>query len=229
MSNFPLYDLRGVGKEYPGPTGTIEILKGLDLRVEEGQSVAVLGASGSGKSTLLHVLGTLDTATCGDVFFRGEDLNALDEEARARLRNREVGFVFQFHHLLPEFTTLENIAMPGLISGMPRAEALARAAEVLKLTGLDQRSSHKVTTLSGGERQRAAIARAILLRPRVLLADEPTGNLDEKTGARIARLLFDLNEELGMAMVVVTHNVELARQMGRRLELRSGELYEHTS
>ncbi|BBD07054.1 ABC transporter ATP-binding protein [Desulfovibrio ferrophilus] len=228
MSNFPLYDLRGVGKEYPGPSGTIQILKDLNLRVEEGESVAVVGASGAGKSTLLHVLGTLDTATSGEVFFRGENLNVFGEEARARLRNKEIGFVFQFHHLLPEFTTLENIAMPGLIAGMSKAKALARASEVLDLTGLSQRSSHKVTTLSGGERQRAAIARAIMLKPQVLLADEPTGNLDEKTGERIARLLFDLNEELGMAMVVVTHNVELARQMGRRFELRSGELYEQT-
>lgn len=229
MSNFPLYDLRGVGKEYPGPSGTIQILNDLNLRVDEGQSVAVLGASGAGKSTLLHVLGTLDTATSGEVLFRGQDLGSFDEDARAALRNREIGFVFQFHHLLPEFTTLENIAMPGLIAGMPRAEALERAAEVLALTGLSGRSEHKVTTLSGGERQRAAIARAILLKPRVLLADEPTGNLDEKTGERIARLLFDLNEELGMAMVVVTHNIVLARQMGRRFELRSGELYEQTS
>jgi len=229
MSNFPLYDLRAVGKEYPGPSGTIQILNNLDLRVEEGQSVAVLGASGAGKSTLLHVLGTLDTATSGEVLFRGQDLNAFDEEARAGLRNREIGFVFQFHHLLPEFTTLENIAMPGLIAGLPKSEALDRAAEMLDLTGLTGRAQHKVTTLSGGERQRAAIARAILLKPRVLLADEPTGNLDEKTGERIARLLFDLNEELGMAMVVVTHNTDLARQMGRRFELRSGELYEQTS
>ena len=227
MNNKPLYELRGVGKDYPGPKGELSILGGLDLRVAQGESVAVLGASGAGKSTLLHILGLLDVATSGEVLFRGEAVGDMGEDARAALRNREIGFVFQFHHLLPEFTTLENVAMPGLIAGMGPAEARARAAEALELTGLTERAQHKVTTLSGGERQRAAIARAILLRPAVLLADEPTGNLDQRTGGRIARLLYDLNEELGMTMVVVTHNVELADGMTRSLELRSGELYEH--
>ena len=226
MNNKPLYELRGVGKDYPGPNGDLAILSGLDLRVVQGESVAVLGASGAGKSTLLHILGLLDVATSGEVLFRGEAVGGMGENARAALRNREIGFVFQFHHLLPEFTTLENVAMPGLIAGMDQAEARERAAEALELTGLTERALHKVTTLSGGERQRAAIARAILLRPAVLLADEPTGNLDERTGGRIARLLYDLNEELGMTMVVVTHNVELADGMTRSLELRSGELYE---
>ena len=227
MNNKPLYELRGVGKDYPGPKGELSILGGLDLRVAQGESVAVLGASGAGKSTLLHILGLLDVATSGEVLFRGEAVGGMAEDARAALRNREIGFVFQFHHLLPEFTTLENVAMPGLIAGMGPAKARARAAEALELTGLTERAQHKVTTLSGGERQRAAIARAILLRPAVLLADEPTGNLDQRTGGRIARLLYDLNEELGMTMVVVTHNVELADGMTRSLELRSGELYEH--
>ena len=226
MNNKPLYELRAVGKDYPGPNGDLAILSGLDLRVAQGESVAVLGASGAGKSTLLHILGLLDVATSGEVLFRGEAVGAMGENARAALRNREIGFVFQFHHLLPEFTTLENVAMPGLIAGMSQAEARERAAEALELTGLTERALHKVTTLSGGERQRAAIARAILLRPAVLLADEPTGNLDQRTGGRIARLLYDLNEELGMTMVVVTHNVELADGMTRSLELRSGELYE---
>ncbi|MCK9240966.1 ABC transporter ATP-binding protein [Desulfocurvus sp.] len=225
--NFPLYDLQGVGKEYPGPGGSLAILKGLDLRVERGESVAVLGASGAGKSTLLHVLGGLDVPTAGKVLFEGRDVARMGEPERAHLRNREMGFVFQFHHLLPEFSTLENVAMPGLIAGLGRAGALARAAEALELVALDHRAAHKVTTLSGGERQRAAIARAILMRPKALLADEPTGNLDEATGGRIGTLLFDLNKELGMTLVVVTHNVELAARMGRRLELRSGELYEH--
>ncbi|WP_461210291.1 ABC transporter ATP-binding protein [Desulfocurvus sp. DL9XJH121] len=229
MSNLPLYELQGVGKDYPGPSGSIEILKNLDLVVAEGESVAVLGSSGAGKSTLLHLLGSLDTASSGRVLFRGQDMGALDAEARARLRNRDIGFVFQFHHLLPEFTTLENVAMPGFIAGQAKAEARERAAEALKLVGLEDRDQHRVTTLSGGERQRAAIARAILLRPSVLLADEPTGNLDERTGGRIARLLYELNEELGMTLVVVTHNVELAGGMSRRLELRSGELYEQNS
>jgi lipoprotein-releasing system ATP-binding protein len=203
------------------------ILKGLDLRVERGESVAVLGASGAGKSTLLHMLGGLDVPSGGKVLFEGRDVARMGEPERAHLRNREMGFVFQFHHLLPEFSTLENVAMPGLIAGLGRAEATARAAEALDLVALGQRAAHKVTTLSGGERQRAAIARAILMRPKALLADEPTGNLDEATGERIGALLFELNKELGMTLVVVTHNVELAARMGRRLELRSGELYEH--
>lgn len=225
--NFPLYDLQGVGKEYPGPGGSLVILKGLDLRVERGESVAVLGASGAGKSTLLHVLGGLDIPSEGQVLFEGRDVARMGEPERAHLRNREMGFVFQFHHLLPEFSTLENVAMPGLIAGLGRAEAFERAAQALDLVALGQRAAHKVTTLSGGERQRAAIARAILMRPKALLADEPTGNLDEATGERIGGLLFELNRELGMTLVVVTHNVELAARMGRRMELRSGELYEH--
>lgn len=225
--NFPLYDLQGVGKEYPGPGGSLVILKNLNLRVESGESLAVLGASGAGKSTLLHVLGTLDTPTDGTVLFEGRDLAGMGERERARLRNLEMGFVFQFHHLLPEFSTLENVAMPGLIAGRPRPEAFQAAEEALRLVDLTQRSDHKVTTLSGGERQRAAIARAILLRPQALLADEPTGNLDQRTGDHIGGLLTELNAELGMTLVVVTHNAQLAARMGRRMELRSGELYEH--
>ena len=147
--------------------------------------------------------------------------------SRAELRNREIGFVFQFHHLLAEFSTLENVAMPGIIGGMDRGEALERARETLALVGLEHRLEHRVTTLSGGERQRAAIARAVLLRPKVVLADEPTGNLDEKTGRSVGELLVSLNRNLGMTFVVVTHNVELASVLGRRLELRSGELYAH--
>jgi len=227
--NFPLYDLRGVGKEYPGPGGSLVILNDLNLQVDRGESIAVLGASGAGKSTLLHVMGTLDTPSSGQVLFDGQDLVRMPERKRAALRNRDMGFVFQFHHLLPEFTTLENVAMPGIIAGLPRDEAFAKAEDALRLAALTERTSHKVTTLSGGERQRAAIARSILLRPKALLADEPTGNLDERTGDHIGALLFELNAELGMTLVVVTHNALLAARMGRRLEMRSGELYEHTS
>lgn len=227
MSNSPLYELAGVGKEVAGPTENLVILRSVDLRVEEGDSLAVLGASGSGKSTLLHILGTLDHSSWGMVRYLGRDLAGLTERERVRLRNREIGFVFQFHHLLPEFSTLENVAMPGLIAGKGRAESLALAAAALERVEMTGRAGHKVTTLSGGERQRAAIARAILLRPRVLLADEPTGNLDEKTGERVAALLSELNETLHMTLVVVTHNLSLASRMRRRLELRSGELYEH--
>jgi lipoprotein-releasing system ATP-binding protein len=203
------------------------VLKNVDLTIARGESLAVLGSSGSGKTTLLHLLGTLDTVTSGKIFLNDVDLSTLGGRQRARLRNRDIGFVFQFHHLLPEFTTLENVAMPAFIAGKGRSEGLRLAKEALDMVDLGHRLEHKVTTLSGGERQRAAIARAILLRPRVLLADEPTGNLDEENGSRIGELLVSLNNELGMTFVVVTHNPALAGMMHRRMELRSGELYAH--
>ncbi len=224
----PLFTLTGVGREYEGPAEKVTVIQNLDLTIQQGESIAVVGASGSGKSTLLHLLGTLDTPSWGEIRFRDADLASLPAERKALLRNREIGFVFQFHHLLPEFTTVENVAMQAIISGMPRRKALALARETLALVGLETRMEHRVTTLSGGERQRAAIARAILMRPSVLLADEPTGNLDERTGSSVARQLLALNEQLGMTLVVVTHNADLANLMQRRLELRSGELYVHT-
>lgn len=216
-----------VDKEFEGPSETVRVLRNIDLTIGRGESLAVLGSSGSGKTTLLHLLGTLDTATSGKIFLNDVDLSTLGGRQRARLRNREIGFVFQFHHLLPEFTTLENVAMPAFIAGKGRAEGIRLAKEALDMVGLTHRQEHKVTTLSGGERQRAAIARAILLRPKVLLADEPTGNLDEENGSRIGDLLVSLNNELGMTFVVVTHNPALAGMMHRRMELRSGELYAH--
>ncbi|HCR12911.1 ABC transporter ATP-binding protein [Solidesulfovibrio sp.] len=221
----PLYALRGLRKVYQGPAEEVVVLKGLDFEIPAGDSMAILGASGSGKSSLLHLLGALDRPTAGEIRFRGRDLASLAPAEAARVRNREIGFVFQFHHLLPEFTTLENVAMPALIAKIGRREAFARAKESLSLVGLDERAEHRVTTLSGGERQRAAIARAVLLRPVVLLADEPTGNLDEATGAKVGDVLARLNAELGMTLVVVTHNHNLAAGMGRRLELQGGELY----
>ena len=221
----PLYALRGLRKVYQGPAEEVVVLKGLDFEIPAGDSMAILGASGSGKSSLLHLLGALDRPTAGEIRFRGRDLASLAPAEAARVRNREIGFVFQFHHLLPEFTTLENVAMPALIAKIGRREAFARAKESLSLVGLDERAEHRVTTLSGGERQRAAIARAVLLRPVVLLADEPTGNLDEATGAKVGDVLARLNVELGMTLVVVTHNHNLAAGMGRRLELQGGELY----
>ena len=223
-----LYDLRGVGKEYQGPSEKVVVLKNLNLAIRSGESVAVLGASGSGKTTLLHLLGGLDTPTTGKIFFQDRELSGLSLAQTAKLRNRDIGFVFQFHHLLPEFTTLENTAMPGFIAGIRKEKALASAAEALRLVGLDERADHRVTTLSGGERQRAAIARAVLLRPKVLLADEPTGNLDEQTGERVGDMLARLNRELGMTLVLVTHNHNLASLMGRRMELHGGELYART-
>ncbi len=227
MNSERVYNLIGVGKEFVGPRERLEVLKKIDLTVTRGESVAILGASGSGKSTLLHILGTLDEPSRGEVHFLGQDVQRLDIGKKARMRNREIGFVFQFHYLLPEFNALENVAMPAIVAGRPLKEALGMAEEALELVGLSNRKDHRVTTLSGGERQRAAIARAILQRPKVVLADEPTGNLDEKTGSRVADLLEGLNRDLGMTFVVVTHNQDLAGRMARRLELRSGELYAH--
>ena len=221
-----VYILDNVGKAYVQGEETITVLSGVELTVRGGDSLAIVGASGSGKSTLLQLMGTLDVPTSGSILFNGSDISTLDWKERARLRNRNRGFVFQFHHLLPEFSTLENVAMPGIISGMARGKALEKADAALSRVGLAHRSHHRVTTLSGGERQRAAIARAILLEPAVVLADEPTGNLDERTGREINDLLLHLNKDQGVTLIVVTHNAELAQCMRRTLELRSGELYE---
>lgn len=226
MNNL-LYSLVGIGKTYQGPAEELTILKNINLEIIHGQSVAIVGASGSGKSTLLHILGTLDQPSSGEIFFENQNMRELDENARARKRNRDIGFVFQFHHLLPEFNTLENVAMPGIIAGHPTSALHAKAEHMLELVGLGDRLQHKVTTLSGGERQRASIARALLLDPKVILADEPTGNLDEKTAATVISLLLDLNQRLHTTIIVVTHNLALANQMDRQLVLRSGELYEH--
>lgn len=219
-----LYRFDSVSKEYQGPGETLTVLNSVSPRIGHGESIAVVGASGAGKSTFLHLLGTLDTPTRGTILFEDQDITAMTPEEMANLRNKSIGFVFQFHHLLPEFSTLENVAMQAVIGGMGREEAFALAEEALQSVGLQGKEKRSVTTLSGGERQRAAIARAILVKPRVLLADEPTGNLDEKTGAGVAELLLTLNRDRGMAMVVVTHNREIADLMERRLELRSGDL-----
>ncbi len=221
-----IYELENVQKIVSAPSGPLEILSGVSLAVGEGETAAILGASGSGKSTLLHIMGALDEPTGGRILFGGRDLAKLGSGEKARLRNREIGFVFQFHHLLPEFTTSENVAMQALLSGMPRRKALALAEDALEKVGLAERGGYDVTTLSGGERQRAAIARAILLSPRVLLADEPTGNLDGRNGDSIADLLLKLNRERSMTLVMVTHNREMAARMQRCFELRSGVLYE---
>ena len=221
-----LYRFDNVSKEYQGPGETLAVLKDVSLSIDRGESIAVVGASGAGKSTFLHLLGTLDTPTRGTVYFEGRDVTAMGSDEKADLRNKSIGFVFQFHHLLPEFSTLENVAMQAVIGGMAKDAAFSLAEEALRSVGLQGKEKQSVTTLSGGERQRAAIARAILVKPRVLLADEPTGNLDEKTGAGVAELLLTLNRDRGMAMVVVTHNREIAGLMERRLELRSGDLYD---
>jgi len=226
MSNDPLYRLVGVEKVFSGPPEDIRVLRKIDLTIDKGESLAIVGASGSGKTTLLHLLGTLDEVSSGQIFLNNIDLSKLDGRQRAKLRNQDIGFVFQFHHLLPEFSTLENVAMPAFIAGKGRGEGLELAREALGMVGLEHRLEHKVTTLSGGERQRVAIARSILLRPKVLLADEPTGNLDKENGNMIGELLVSLNKELGMTFVVVTHNPDLANMMHRRVELRLGELYD---
>lgn len=221
-----VYRLKNVGKAYEQGEETVTVLSGVELAVSGGDSLAIVGASGSGKSTLLQLMGTLDVPSSGTILFNGDDISTLGWKERARIRNKNMGFVFQFHHLLPEFSTLENVAMPGIIGGMAKGEALERADAALSRVGLAHRRHHRVTTLSGGERQRAAIARAILLEPAVVLADEPTGNLDERTGREINDLLLHLNKDQGVTLIVVTHNAELAQCMRRTLELRSGELYE---
>ncbi|MDD2966101.1 MAG: ABC transporter ATP-binding protein [Desulfovibrionaceae bacterium] len=224
-----LYRFENVSKVFDDCGKKLAIFENVNVSIERGESLAIVGASGSGKSTLLHLMGALDSPSTGRVLFDNQDLAAFSPEAKARFRNTELGFVFQFHHLLPEFTTVENVAMQALIGGVPRSRAMKEARAMLEKVGLGHRLEHKVTTLSGGERQRAAIARAVLCKPRVLLADEPTGNLDESTGAQVGALLAELNKTMGMTLVVVTHNRELAVQMGRSLELRAGVFYDKTN
>ena len=199
-------------------------MKGIDLTVFPGETVAIEGASGAGKSTLLHLLGALDRPTEGKVFFQGQDLFDRNDGELAEMRNRHIGFVFQFHHLLPEFSALENTMMPGLIKGMGRSEAAAVAEGILDRLGLRDRLQHKPGQLSGGEQQRVAVARALMLSPQVILADEPTGNLDTQTGEEVHNLMLNINRERGITMVLVTHNPALAAKMTRRVRLVDGRL-----
>jgi lipoprotein-releasing system ATP-binding protein len=210
-------------KSYGNGTKRVEVLKGVDLNFSRGEKAAIVGASGVGKTTLLHVLGTLDRPTDGKVFYEGKDIYALNEKELALFRNREIGFVFQFHHLLPEFSALENTMMPCLIQGIPKKESASRAEAILTLVGLKERLSHKPGELSGGEQQRVAVARALVLEPKVLLADEPTGNLDTKTGESVFDLLQELNQIKGVTLIVVTHNLKLAEKLSRQIQLIDGK------
>jgi lipoprotein-releasing system ATP-binding protein len=220
----PFVKVEGLGKTYLMGDRPIEVLRGIDLELQAGELVALTGPSGAGKSTFLHVVGTLDAPSAGRVLFDGVDVFAGGEEALAAFRNQAIGFVFQSHHLLPEFTALENAMMPALIQRRPRAEAADRAAHMLELVGLQDRVTHRPGELSGGEQQRVALARALCLAPRLLLADEPTGNLDPRTADGIHELLHELNASLGITAVVVTHNERLAESLPRRLRLTAGRL-----
>jgi lipoprotein-releasing system ATP-binding protein len=228
MSDVPaggaLIAARGLAKAYRTPAGPISVLAGLDLDVRAGEMLAIVGSSGVGKSTLLHVLGTLDRPDAGSLTFDGEDVLSLPEHRRREFRNRWIGFVFQFHHLLPEFTALENVSMPMLIARRPAEEARRAAQALLDELGLEARSGHRPGELSGGEQQRVAVARALVRGPRALLADEPTGNLDRASGDRLHELLRRLNRERGLTVIVVTHNEGLAQACDRVLRLEGGVL-----
>lgn len=219
-------ECRGVEKTYHDGTRELRILRGIDLVVREGESLAISGPSGVGKSTLLHILGTLDKPTAGDVYFRGAAYSNTGRNEINRIRNKEIGFVFQFYHLLPEFNALENVMMPAISMGARRSSCRGRAEELLEKVGLAERMTHKPGMLSGGEQQRVAIARALFNKPSVVMADEPTGNLDERTGVGITELLWKLNESERMTLVIVTHDDSLAEHADRWVYLHEGKAQE---
>jgi len=216
--------VRGLWKVFETRGGSVEALKGIDLDISSGETLAVVGVSGSGKSTLLHIIGTLDRPTEGQVFYGDNDIFGQNEAELAEFRNREIGFVFQFHYLLPEFSALENVMMPCLINRMETEQAREAALDVLNKVGLEHRLEHRPGEMSGGEQQRVAIARAVVLKPKVVLADEPTGNLDLDTGASVLDMFLKLNDEYGITSVIVTHNHEIAKRMKRRIRLSDGKI-----
>jgi len=224
MNKATLIRIEGLRKSFPKRGGSLEVLKGIDLSVARGETLGVVGVSGAGKTTLLQIVGTLDRATSGSVFYEGRELMSLPEEELAAFRNRSIGFVFQFHHLLPEFNARENVMLPCMISGADRIEAGRRADALLSEVGLSERLTHRVGELSGGEQQRVAICRALAMEPSVLLADEPTGNLDKETAGGVVGLLMDLNRKRGLTLMMVTHNEELAGRLDRVIRIDDGRV-----
>lgn len=223
-NDVPLVDVKSIRKVYEMSESSLEVLRGVNLSIASGEMVALIGKSGVGKSTLLHIIGTLDSPTSGEVLFNGSDVFGMDQNDLAKFRNENIGFIFQFHHLLPEFTALENVMMPSLINGERASNARANAEDLLSRVGLSARISHRPAELSGGEQQRVAIARALAMRPRLVLADEPTGNLDTETSDDIHNLLAELNRETGISFLIATHNPQLANLMDRTLELTRGDV-----
>lgn len=227
MSSSCLLEIRDLRKSFQTDVARIDVLNGINLTVMKGDTIALVGASGAGKSTLLHIMGTLDRPSSGNVYFQGEDVFTLNERALATFRNRSIGFVFQFHHLLPEFTALENVMMPALISGISKEVARESALNFLEDVGLSHRVKHKPGELSGGEQQRVAIARALVLSPALLLADEPTGNLDRKTSEEVHELLAGIQRKTGLTLIIVTHNERLAASMGKTIHMVDGRIQEN--